>query len=638
MKRFVFLCLASFVLLLPASAQILFQDDFQAASINRFSVGVPDTATSWTLYNDKNEPSTSNPDFSAFTLAWNVFRDADGSMQAAAVSFFRQAGTADRWLVSRALDLSATKKPMLVFRAKAMDVKNRDGFVVKLSSSGKEKSDFSTTLQTTRNATGTWAYYTIDLSEYRQNNIRLAFIQNSSDKNMLCLDDIVVFDVEAVSGLMTGICAPASLVMQGNTASVQAKATLFNSGSEAIVSYTLCQKLNNGNVVRKDVSGVNIASMTTAAITANLDITTEGLQTIALWVENINGKGISSNVANTTTFSVKESSLPRQNTLLEIFSSGMCTACAPWNRVLHPFFIKEKANMPDNSGHFSVAKFQVDIPSAGDPTVTDQTLARCKFYNIGAAPSFYLNGKPLALGDTGVVFGTLRSTIASCRQQTLPTGFSVSLEREGNTFKLHTKVTNYLTDVEDYRLVVCLMEDTLHLMTTMHNGEKDYYNVVRQMLPDEVGMSIVPETLGQVIENDFEYTFDLQNPAIYSSVENMGAVVFLQTQKTKKVVQSFYLRPGFSATNKPTQPFKKQLSLSPNPANDRCEVAFDALRAGKGVLQVFDAQGKMIHSESLALQNGKNRFSLETAAWNAGIYFVRISNEQGVFTHKLMKR
>lgn len=137
MKRFAFLSVALMSLLMPGSGQILFHDDFQNAT-NRFSVG--DVASSWTLYNDDHTPTGT---LSRFDKAWNVFRDNDGSSIAVSVSYFSRAGQADRWLVSPAIDLGSANKPVLVFRAKRMDTEQRDGFEVKISTSGKEKEDFT---------------------------------------------------------------------------------------------------------------------------------------------------------------------------------------------------------------------------------------------------------------------------------------------------------------------------------------------------------------------------------------------------------------------------------------------------------------------------------------------------------------
>lgn len=636
MKRFFFSSLALLALLVQGSAQVLFHDDFQEAT-DRFSVGK--VKESWTLYNDNNTPASSPDDLSHFTQAWNVWVDKDGSRQAAAVSFFTQANAvADRWMVTPAIDLSTAKNPVLVFRAKRMDTEYRDGFEVKISVSGKEKEAFTASLQTVAVAPSSWTYYTIDLSGYAGKEVHIAFIQNSSGKYMVCVDDVAVLDTESVAALVTEMAVSPSIILQGTPQNVIFKAALLNTGSEPIVSYTLCRQADGGEVVRENFSNVNIAPYKTLNITTSTLLSTEGEHTFSVWVEKINGKNIASNTSSSLFYSVKESSLPRKNLLLEMFSSGMCSNCAPLNSWMHPIFIEQKANVPDNSGHFSVVKYQVNIPSTGDPTVTEHSLARAdSVYKVYAAPTVYMNGKIYKPTDT-TIGPRLRDSIARFAQVTLPTGFSASLTRDGGTFKIHAKVTNYLPDINDYNLVICLIEDSIHMMSTLHNGEKDLYNVVRQMVPGITGTPISIETTGGVVEKDFEYTFDKSSPVIYSSYENMAAVIFLQNSKNNQVSQAFYLKPGHSTANDAKPAAGRSLSIYPNPAGEHCSVAFDAAKGGRATLRIFNAQGKTVRTETIQLQTGKNLFELETASLVSGLYFVQIENEQGVFTHKMMKR
>ena len=635
MKRFAFSSLALFALFVQGSAQVLFHDDFQDAT-DRFSIG--SVKTSWTLYNDGNTPVSSPDDLSHFTQAWNVWVDKDGSRQAAAVSFFTQASAvADRWMVTPAINLASAKKPVLVFRAKRGDNEYRDGFEVKISVSGKEKGDFTASLQAVTTAPASWTYYTLDLSEYAGKEVYIAFIQNSAGKYMICVDDVAVLDAEPVAALMTGMTVNPTVTMKGSPENVAVKAALLNTGSDPIVSYTLCRQTDQGQVVRENVSGVNIEPSKTLNINTTVELNSEGNHTVSVWVEKINGKNLVSNTASAPVYSIKESSLPRKNLLLEMFSSGMCSNCAPLNSWMHPIFIEQKANVPDNSGHFSVVKYQVNIPSTGDPTVTEHSLARADHYNVNAAPTVYMNGRVFRPTDTTIGY-RLRDSIARFAQVTIPTGISASLEREEGTFRIHAKVTNYLPDVNDYNLVVCLIEDSIHLMSTLHNGEKDLYNVVRQMVPGITGTPISIETTGGVVEKDFEYTFDKSSPEIYSSYENMAAVIFLQNSKNNQVSQSFYLKPGYSAANDVKPVAAQTLSLYPNPAGDHCTLVFDAVQGGKGTLRIFNGLGKTVRTETIGLQAGKNLIELETASLVSGLYFVQIENGQGVFTHKMMKR
>lgn len=634
MKRFVFSSFALLALLASGASQVLFHDDFQNAETNRHAVGALNA--SWTLYNDENEPSST---VNMFNSAWNVYRDQEGGMVAVSVSYFSKPATADRWMVSPAIGLSAGKKAFLVFRAKAMSTESdlRDGFEVKLSTDGKEKNDFTQRLLSVKMATMAWKWYSIDLSDYAGQNIHLAFIQNSTDKYIIAIDDIAVSETEPVAAFVGGMAAPAEVIMPGHAETITAKAILTNIGSEPITSYTLCRQTDQGEIVKEEVSGTNIAPSASVNMEGKMELTSAGTHTVRLWAEKINGTETSTNVATTTVYSIFQTTLPRKNMLLEMFSSGMCPSCAPLNSWLHPIFVEENANATDNSGHFSVVKYQVNIPAAGDPTVTEQTLARASFYNVTSAPAVYMNGRVFTHRDT-TIGRHLRDSVAKFKQQTVPTGIKASLEREGSTFKIHTTVTNYLNDVNDYRIVICLIEDSIHHTSSMHNGEKDFYNVVRQMVTGVEGEPVSVLSPGESVDQDFEYTFGAGSPQIYSSLENMGAVIFLQNSKNNHIPQAFYLKPGYSTNNNVKTSVKRQLSLYPNPAGEQCSVVFDAQKGGAATLRIIDAQGKTVRNENILLQEGENRMSLETASLASGFYFVSLRNAQGVFTHKLIKR
>lgn len=643
MKRLA--CLAVIFPLLTVSVfgQIVFHDDFQSTELNRFLVG--DLSEKWTLYNDDNTPITS-PDLTYFDKAWKVMRHENGDMFAASLSYFRgNSGTADRWMVSPAIDLSQAEKPVLVFRARVLDANNRDGFEVRVSTQGIDKENFTKTLTSVAHGRSSWTYYTLDLSEYKGQSIHLAFIQNSKNQYIIAIDDVLVHETDQTCALINGFSARYANIADNNTFPISTSAEIFNAGSTAITSYTLCQQVDEGPISRETVSEANIAPGNTLGLNIAFSVESDGNHTLSLWLEEINGKTETNTLKTSlTVLTADNRNLPKKNLLFEMFSSGMCTSCAPWNRVLHPFFVSDNANTDDNRGNFCVVKYQVNIPSAGDPCVTDQTLSRANFYGVNAAPSFYLNGKsmPIPNGDS-IMFQILRDSIASFRQTTVPTGLTASLERQGNTFKVHADITSYLPDMNKYSLVVCLLEDSIEHLIAMHNKEKIFYNVVRQMLPNTVGMEISPETMGKTISKDFEFTFDLKNPRIFSSVENMAAVVFLQNTLTKEVIQARYLADGVNDTsiiveNRPVEHIQKHLSVYPNPVTERCLISFVSSSRTQAELTIVDMQGKTVFSRRILLNEGENLFETETGNLSSGLYFVRIHSEQGVFVYKIVKR
>ncbi len=649
MKRLA--CLAALLplMLAPVSGQVLFHDDFQSAGLNRFLAG--DLGKGWTLYNDKNEPNT---ELSYIDSAWKVIRYETGDMFAASPSFFRVNGKADRWMITPAIDMGEARNPVLSFRAGALDLDHRDGFEVKISTEGIAKEQFKTlkSVSSGRN----WIRYELDLSDYKGKTIHLAFVQNSQNQYMIGIDDVVVHDKSEVCAFLENFSIPYTILSDGDRTTAIAKAELFNAGSAAITSYRLCKRIDNGNIEKEEVTNKNIPAGDKLPLELAFELDETGFHTLSAWVENINGQDVSSPETETRILSADTRKTPKKNLLLEMFSSGTCSSCGPWNAALHPFFVAERVNTADNGGNFCVVKYQVDIPSPGDPCVTSQTLARKNFYGVGAAPTFYVNGKKSELSDTGTVMQGFRDAARSFHKTTVSNGLTAYVERENNTFKVHAEVTGYLPDPDDYDLVVCLIEDSIRHTRSMPNGETVFYHVVRQMLPSVTGITVAPESVGEVIKKDFEYTFDLQDPKIFSSVENMGAVVFLQNNKSKEVIQARYLAQGtkdssiavgdssFLGTGSGDtvgnmNPDRtRQLRVYPNPASERCQIVFTSPARFQAGLQMIDMQGKTVSSRDIVLEEGENHIELDMQKLADGFYIIRIVSPQGVFVHKLVKR
>ena len=587
-------------------AQVLFHEDFQTMDLDVMSTGSLDAE--WTLYNDGNEP-IQNPDLTYLDEAWNIWRDEDGSMVAVSLSFFEEAGAeADRWMVSPAVDLSSAVQPRLSFRARALDADNRDGFEVLLSTTGTDKEDFTESLQVTRQARASWAWYTIDLSAYAGQRVHLAFVQNSVDKYILCMDDVSVYDQASEGAVVAALRMPAVQVLTSSSMNVALEGEILNTGSEPIVSYDLCYALEGGDTVRTNVQDVSIAASATATFTY--------------------------------VFTAERANLPRQPFFLELFSSGMCPSCAPRNAALHPFMVEHQANSEDNSSNFVMVKYQVDVPTAGDPVVNDDTRARGDFYGVRSAPSFFLNGHSYDLVADSIMHARWVDSMAKFEQEAVSLRLRGYLEVEDSTFRISTEITSCLPDIDEYTLQVVLLEDSIHHLTPMYNGEQDFYYCARKMLPAVSGTLIEPVPLGTTVTKEFEYTITPDaGPRIFSSVDNMAAVIFLQNRVTRQVIQAKYLERGVvESSNEESVSLPPRLRLMPNPASDHVLLVFEAPQADVADVQLIDMGGKIVFSRRISLVAGQNREEFNLQGLDAGLYFVRVSSKAGIFVSKMVKK
>ena len=642
MKKTIFLLafLAAFFLAPTSFGQIYFYADFQNAVLdNHASAGLDST---WTLYNDNNTPVD---DLAYLNEAWKIYGDADGDRFAVSPSYFKSSGKADRWMVTPAIALTDAKNPVLTFRVKSLDNKMRDNLAVRISTTDNAKASFSKTLQTVNRAQTGWTYYTVDLSEYKGQKIFLAFVQNSDNCYVVGLDDVAVYE-KSDNQMFMSAAAPVAVIAKSFPYTLSVKTTVYNAGSKNVSSCTLSYNLNGGE--KKDITAsTNIAPGASHEVSFEIPVDEHGYHTVNLSMENAPATQVPSYVALHT-------ALPRQCMMWESFSSGMCPNCAPWNRVLHPVYVKLKANVPDNSGNFVMAKYQVDIPNAGDPMVTDETnylAGRGKYYNINGAPMFFMNGKRYSPSNK-TYEQDLQDSIAVLSTRTSNLRLNARLTRNDKTFRVETSIATCFPDPDNYELVVVLLEDSIHMTQAQHNGEQDFFSIVRKMMTSPSGLNVTPAKIGDSVKNSFSFAFESNTPRVFNGLDGMNAVVYLQNARTRQIVQALFLKADYPTTNDSTalEPLEPPVSncmaekanmhfdLYPNPAGEKVNLRWESEKNQSLDVRVFNLAGTQMHTFKWNVAAGMNHTEINTSAWQAGTYLVGIYSTEGVIVKKLILR
>jgi hypothetical protein len=170
-----------------ANSQIIFSEDF----VN----GIPGT---WMTID--NDGLTINANVSAqfgATSSWIGAADYDNTVDTVAMStsWFDPAGTADDWLISPSIAL--TSNNTLAWQEEAQDPNYLDTYEVRISTTTPTIGGFmaNPALLTVGGASGgAWAPQTVDLQAagYANQNVYLAWRNNSNDMFVLMIDDIVI--------------------------------------------------------------------------------------------------------------------------------------------------------------------------------------------------------------------------------------------------------------------------------------------------------------------------------------------------------------------------------------------------------------------------------------------------------------
>ncbi len=134
--------------------------------------------------------------------AWAIFTGSSnvspiGTQCAISQSWFSSGSVAaNRWMITPAIELGTNV--YLQWDARAYESAYPDGYEIKLSTTNNNTESFTATLFSTVSEVGDWTNHVIDLSEYLDETVYIAFIQNSNDMNIIMIDNIKIIGTAGV--------------------------------------------------------------------------------------------------------------------------------------------------------------------------------------------------------------------------------------------------------------------------------------------------------------------------------------------------------------------------------------------------------------------------------------------------------
>lgn len=184
MKKCAIACSAIFFLSFHASAQTYLHCDF--------SRGIPDGFT--LIDNDALEPSAAmrKEGFAVGTPWIAQSPKGEDNPAACSTSWYAEKGTSDDWMITPPFTVSSAGS-VLTWRAMASDKRNRDGYAVYVSTSAStavDGFDRSAPLFSVGEEENAWTKHSVSLDGYVGKTITVAFVNNSTDKSRLYIDDI----------------------------------------------------------------------------------------------------------------------------------------------------------------------------------------------------------------------------------------------------------------------------------------------------------------------------------------------------------------------------------------------------------------------------------------------------------------
>lgn len=314
--------------------------------------------------------------------------------------------------------------------------------------------------------------------------------------------------------------------------------------------------------------------------------------------------------------------------LFECFTNTSCGPCALYNPGLD-------ALINDNSDRVVAIKYHMNWPGPNDPMYLHNQAdnnARKGYYDVRSVPYTVVDGIRFAdnPGDLNQSMVNNWLPIAS------PYEMRLSYEIEGDMFIVHV-MGRALEDITgSLNLHVGIIEREIHYNSAPgSNGERDFYSVMKKLLPTAGGV-----VLGDVSEGDyFAYTFSWKMANVYD-VNMIDAIAWVQNTGNKEVLQacksSESMEPYFTNEAALTSighlksmncsgEAEPVVTMINNGTQPLTSAVFEVLVNGK-LEKTFDWNGNLALFESTEVELGEVNFVVEEENQIA----VRIASVNGV--------
>lgn len=585
------------------------------------------------------------------TNGWIVFSpawaQATGDNCALSTSWYTTVSTSDDWLKSPAITL--TSGNFLTWKEMTPDQNYPDGYVLKLSTlpNPSQQSDYSVTLTTVTGANGSWTEKFVDLSAYAGQTIHLAWVNNSTDKFLLGIDDISIF-TPPVADITVNSVSPANLSPASFGTVGQSKTIVVNitnnsgttltsvNGTYAETGGTPVNQIFNTNIA--PFASTNLSFTTPYSIAAVGDHPIDVYMTVTGDVDTTDNFG--STVIGGAAF------IPDHTVVIEEATGTWCGWC-----VRGIVYLEEMHDAQPND--------PVLIAVHNSDPMANTT------YDTGLGD--FIGGYPSIVADRKQEYDP--SEIFDAYTAHKP-DFAFANITATQTYNAATRasqvdvvVSSAVDLVGDYRLACVYTENALFGTGSsweQHNyyssasqdiplvgagydwqAQPEYvpglfYNfVARQIIGGFNGQSgSLPGTIGAFSTNN--YTFNYTLPQSYVA-DNMNVIVLLINATSGQILNATSPKSITGISNAANNSVS-QLTVYPNPAVNEVNALFYLTNNETATIEITDVLGRVITSNNYNnLAKGNQLETINIKNLTTGIYNLNIKTANGIATRKFTK-
>ena len=213
--------------------------------------------------------------------------------------------------------------------------------------------------------------------------------------------------------------------------------------------------------------------------------------------------------------------------MIEHFTQASCSPCAQQN----PFL---QAILNVNRGSIHHIAYHTSWPGV-DPMNAynaSQVADRVTYYGVSGVPDCFMLGNQFHGGPASFT----QSMISDAATDPAPIRVLVKETSNGTTRTVNVKVVTLDTvPVANYKIRVGVCEQWIHYTTPPgSNGEKDFPDVFRKMIPSSTGDVFTPAAIGDTASFTYTYALDLT----HWDTTQIYSIAFIQNETTKEIINS----------------------------------------------------------------------------------------------------
>ncbi len=314
-------------------------------------------------------------------------------------------------------------------------------------------------------------------------------------------------------------------------------------------------------------------------------------------------------------------------TLIETFTSSTCGPCNFGN--VH---LQELLTNGQNDNKYVSLKYQMSWPGQGDPYYTEEGGVRRNLYGIGGIPNSIIDGQT-QIGTGSLDQPVLDNAYAIAPKATITTTYYVDVDNQMINVSVDVEA---LVDIEAGKKLFIAVFEHQTTANVGSNGETEFENVMKKMLPDANGSSMPALSAGEHFYYDETYTFqgdyrlpnsslDLIDHTIENSVEDftdLGVATWIQSEGTdftinapEEVAGSYAVALADFGSAIPTTALSEDLVIFNDATGDPYDACEDAVNAE-------EMDGKIV-----VIRRGSCEFGCKVElAQNAGAVAVIVVN------------